>query len=154
MRALIRASLVLPVVAVLLLSGCGDDQVKVNNAYVSATDRAMQAFETEFQQLQTSFTAVSTPAQDLRTLTALQAAVDRVVADLTKVTPPAKIAPLHARLIQQVQRYRAIIQTAKRAFASDDPRRVISARSRFSAALAGVATQVSATINTINERLR
>jgi hypothetical protein len=154
MRGKFRAILALPVlVALLLFTGCGDDQVKVNNAYVSATDRAVQAFETEFQQLQTSLTPVSTPAQDLKTLATLQAAVDRVVTQLRQVKPPARIAPLHARLIRQVQQYRGVIQAARTGFASDDQRRIIAARARFSTTLAGVASKITTTINTINERL-
>lgn len=140
--------------SVLLLAACGDDQVKVNNAYVAATDRVVQSFNDEFQALQADFTPVSTPAQDLRTLTAMQATVDRAATRLARIEPPAKIAPLHRTLIARVRSYDAVIADARRGFASDDPRRIVAARARFSTRLAAVGTQIMATINTINSRLR
>jgi uncharacterized lipoprotein len=151
---MLRVALVLPVIALLLLSGCGDDQVKVNNAYVSATDRAVQAFETEFQHLQTTLTSGGTPEQDRKTLATLTASVDRVVADLKQIKPPAKIAALHPRLIRQVQEYRTVIQKAEQGFVSDDPRRTTAARQRFPAMLAAVATKITTTINAINDQLK
>ncbi|MCW3013398.1 MAG: hypothetical protein JWO02_490 [Solirubrobacterales bacterium] len=154
MRGMFRAALVLPVVMVLLLSGCGDNQVKVDNAYVSATDRAVQAFETEFQHLQTNLTSGSTPAEDRKTLATLRASVDRVVADLKQIKPPAKIAALHPQLIREVQAYRTVIQQAEQGLTSDDPRRIIAARARFPAMLAAVATKITTTINAINQQLQ
>ena len=140
--------------AMLLLGGCGGGSVEGGNAYVKTTDRVVKAFETEFQALQASFTPVSTPRQDLRTLATLRGSVDRAVTALTQITPPATIAPLHARLVRQIQEYRAVIAGAERGFASGDPRRILAARSRFSTALAAVATKISATISAINEQLR
>jgi hypothetical protein len=151
---MIRAAVVIPFLVLALLTGCGDEQVKVDNAYVEATDRAVQSFETRFQQLQAAFTPVSTPEQDLQTLASLQAAVDRAFARLRQVQAPARIAPLHARLVSQVQQYSAAITTAEKDLSVDDPQRVIKARSRFSTQLAAVATKVTATINLINQRLQ
>lgn len=141
-------------ISVLLLAGCGDDTVKVNNAYVGAADRVVQSFNDEFQTLQAEFTAVSTPAQDLKTLTTLQQAVDKAVDQMAKVTPPDSIAALHKTLVARVRGYEAAIATAKTGFASDDPRRIASSRRQFSARLAAVGTQVMTTINTINAKLR
>ncbi len=140
--------------ATVLLSGCGGGSVQSGNAYVNTTDRVVKAFETEFQALQASFPPVSSPRQDSRTLATLRGSVDRAVTALTQITPPAKIAPLHARLVREVQKYRAVIAGAERGFASGDPRRSLAARSRFSTALTAVATEISVTIAAINEQLR
>ncbi len=154
MRGTIRALLVIPLIALLLMAGCGDEQTKVNNTYVSATDKAVQEFQTEFQQLQTAFTPVSTPEQDLKTLKRLRETVAEVSVQLMAIRPPAKIASLHARLIDQVKQYDGVIRTAETGFDSDDPRRIIAARSRFSTTLAAVATRITSTINTINKQLQ
>jgi hypothetical protein len=138
----------------LLLSGCGDDQVKADNAYVAATDRVVRAFETRFQALQADFTPVSTPRQDLQTLAALKAAVDRVAADLRQVKAPDRIAALHTTLIAKVQAYGPVIAEAQRGFASKDPEAIVAARDRFSKGLDAVAAQVTASITTINAKLR
>lgn len=143
------AALVLTAVA-----GCGDEQITADNAYVAATDRAVRSFETQFQQLQSSFTSVSTPQQDLQTLGRLRAAVDRAVAQLRRVQAPARIAPLHARLIDQVQAYDAAIAAAGSTFRTGSPKAVAAARTTFSALLASTAAKITATINRINGRLR
>jgi hypothetical protein len=145
---------VLAVVALALATGCGDEQVKADNAYVAATDRAVRSFETQFQDLQSSFTSVSTPRQDLQTMGRLRVAVDRVVAQLRRVQAPARIAPLHAQLIDQVQAYDGAIAAAEPEFGSEVPKAVAAARTRFSSLLAATAAKVTATINLINGRLR
>jgi hypothetical protein len=141
-------------VTLALATGCGDDQVKDNNRYVAATDRVVQEFETKFQSLQADFTPVSTPKQDLQTLGRLQTAVDEVVADLGTITPPDEIAPLHRALIRQTGEYRQVIKAAQAGFASENPRAIDTARGRFSTQLAAVAAKVTATINTINAKLK
>lgn len=153
MRATIRARLVLGALALTLLSGCGDDQIEINNAYVGRADRVVQAFQTEFQQLQESFTSQSTTEEDLATLGALRAATERTVLALRAITPPEPVKALHLRLTAEVREYATAVGEAEPGFGSDDPRRVVAARSRFSEALAAVAAKVTATINTINDRL-
>lgn len=138
----------------MLLTGCGDSQVKADNAYVASTDRVVRAFETRFQQLQADFTPVSTPAQDLQTLTAMQGAVDRVATDLARVKAPGKIAALHAALVRRVQGYGAVIAQARTGLASKDPKAIVAARRAFATQLDTVARQVTATITTINAKLR
>lgn len=154
MRGLIRVTLLVTVMAATLLSGCGNDQVQADNVYVGATDRAVKAFETEFQQLQASFTPVSTRAQDAATLATLRASVERVVAALARVRPPPKIAVLHARLISQINEYEGAIRTAQKGFDAADSRIVIAARARFSTAITAIGTKISETINAINQKLR
>jgi outer membrane murein-binding lipoprotein Lpp len=155
MRRTIRAAAVMAALALALLAGCGnDDRVNADNAYVEQTNRAVQAFETQFQQLQTSFTPVSTPAQDRRTLVTLRQTVDRAAAQLQRIQAPPRLATLHARLITELQGYDAVIATARKRFAVEDPQRVATARTQLSTELAVVATKVAATINHINRRLQ
>ncbi|MCW3041658.1 MAG: hypothetical protein JWM31_3563 [Solirubrobacterales bacterium] len=138
----------------LALAGCGNDKVRANNAYVAATDRVMQRFNTQFQALQSEFTAVSTPKQDLVTLSRLQDTVDRAAAQLGRVKPPSSIAGLHRTLVARLRSYDAAIATARTGFRVADPAKVAAARTAFSTRLAAVGTAIMATINTINARLR
>lgn len=140
--------------ATALLTGCGEDQTKVNNRYVAATDRVVQSFETEFQGLQADFTQVSTPKQDLATLGRLRTAVDRVVARLGQVEPPDAIAALHRQLIARVASYGDAIAAAQEGFGSSDEQVVNTARTTFSATLRRVESQVTATITQINAKLK
>lgn len=142
------------VLSAMLLAGCGDEKTKTNNAYVAATDKVVQSFNSDFQALQTDFTPVSTPDQDLTTLSSLQATVDRAAAALQKIDPPKAIATLHTALVAHVRGYDAVIDTAKTGFAAKSPTAVAAARKAFSASLAAVGTQIMATINTINGKLR
>lgn len=146
--------LVAAVLVPFALAGCGEDQVKANNKYVGATDRVVQAFETRFQALQADFTPASTPPQDLKTLGRLRVAVGEVVQDLGAISPPEKIAGLHAALIDHTREYEAVIKTAETGLASEDPAKIAAARARFSRQLAAVATKITDTINTINTALK
>jgi hypothetical protein len=156
MRGLHRLATVVAVfcLAVGLATGCGDGRVKADNRYVTATDRAIQVFETRLQGLQADFTPGSTPQQDRRTLGALRRAVDKVVADLQAIRPPDRIAPLHRRLIAEVGAYRGAIDAARTGFASSDPQVIDAARSRFAKRLTAVGKNVTRTITTINAELK
>lgn len=135
-------------------TGCGDGRVKADNRYVAAADRVVQSFESRLQSLQADFTPGSTPRQDLRTLAALRAAVDKAVAELAAIQTPDRIATLHHRLIAEVGAYRAPIDAARTGFASNDPKVIDAARRRFAAGLTAVGTKVTRTITTINARLK
>ena len=87
-----RAAIVLVVVllAALGAAGCGGD-VKQNNEYVDAVNKAQNEFAATFDRLNSQITSTSSPKQDRRTLTRFQTAIDTVVADLNKVEPPDKV---------------------------------------------------------------
>ncbi|WP_354700740.1 hypothetical protein DSM112329_01027 [Paraconexibacter sp. AEG42_29] len=154
MRPGFPATIVVLGLMLALLGGCGDDRVEVNNAYVASTDRVVRTFENRFQALQADFTPMSTPAQDQKTLVSMQSAVADVVLALGKIVPPDDIRDLHVRLLTRVKEYGGAIATARRGFASEDPKAVNDARGAFATKLQQVAGQVTATITTINDKLR
>jgi hypothetical protein len=150
-RAVLAVMLVL--VAALSAAGCGGD-VKKNNAYVDAVNRAQNEFASTFDRLNAQITSTSSPKQDRATLKRFQIAIDKVVADLRSVTPPDKVKPMHKELIGEISSYGGEIAKARKAFASSDPAKVIAAQTQLVTAVTSVSSRINSTIDKINKKLR
>lgn len=150
----VRALLLLAVLGA-LLAGCGGgDDVAANNAYVAKVNAAQDRFVRSAEQVQAAITtATSTPAQDRRALDAFAGAVRRTVADLRAITPPTSVQALHARLIAALGSYTAVIAARRDVAGSADPRRLITARTRFSTDSEAVNERIQRAIEQINAKL-
>jgi hypothetical protein len=137
----------------LIAAGCGGD-TKASNAYVDAVNKAQNAFATSFDKLSNRITATSTPEQDQRTLDGFKQAVDKAVGDLRAIEVPDKVLPLHRRLVSEIGAYGREIDRAKTAFSSSDPQAIVKAQTRLVAAVTRVSSQINATIDQINRKLR
>jgi hypothetical protein len=146
-------ALALAVLAVGLTAGCGAD-VKHNNDYVDAVNKAQNAFAATFDKLNAKITSTSSPKEDRATLDRFGTAIDRVVADLNAVKPPAKVGPLHKELIDEIASYGDEIAKARRAFSSSDPAKVIAAQTSLVTAVTSVSSRINSTIDKINKKLR
>lgn len=155
MLKLARAAIVLMLVlaASLAASGCGGD-VKKNNDYVEAVNKAQNEFASTFDRLNESITATSSPKEDRATLTRFRKAIDRVVADLRKVTPPDKVKDQHKELIDEISSYGREITKARKAFGSSDPAKVIAAQTQLVTAVTSVSSRINSTIDQINKKLQ
>lgn len=136
------------------LAGCGGDDVATNNAYVAKVNAAQDRFLHSAEQVQAAIsTATSTPAQDRRALDRFAGAVRRAVADLRAIEPPAAVRALHARLIAALSSYAPVIAARRAVAGSSDPRRLITARTRFSTDSDAVNARIQQAIERINAKL-
>ena len=155
MHKLSRAALAVLLVAIAALAaaGCGGD-VKKNNEYVDSVNRAQNEFASTFDRLNAQITATTSPAEDRATLQRFRVAIDQVVKDLRAVTPPGKVKALHQDLIGEISSYGVELRKARKAFASQDPAKVIAAQTQLVTAVTTVSTRINATIDQINKKLR
>ena len=146
------------IVLVLLLAavgaaGCGGD-VKQNNEYVDAVNKAQNEFASTFDRLNSQITSTSSPKQDRATLKRFQVAIDKVVADLNKVDPPDKVKDQHKELVGEISSYGDKLAEARKAFASSDPAKVIAAQTQLVTDVTEVSSRINSTIDSINKKLR
>ena len=154
MPKLLRAALpCLLLVLALAATGCGGD-VKKNNAYVDAVNKAQNEFASTFDRLNAQITSTSSPKQDRATLKRFQDAIDSVVADLRAVDTPKKVTGLHKELIGEISSYGGEIAKARKAFGSSDPAKVIAAQTQLVTAVTSVSSRINSTIDQINKKLR
>jgi hypothetical protein len=155
LTSLLPALAAVAVVALgLALTGCGSGDAEARSAYVAAAGRAVAGFQESFGSLESDVRATSTPAQDRRTLDRFGSAADELATSLGAIRPPAGVRRLHARLVAEVRSFRTLIDRARPGFASRDPRKVITARTAFSAGVERVNGQITRTIDAINRALQ
>ena len=154
MPKLLRAVVLLALVAAsLVAAGCGGD-VKKNNEYVDAVNKAQNEFASTFDRLNARITATSSPKEDRATLKRFQDAIDKVVGDLRGVEPPDKVKALHKELIGEISSYGGEIGKARKAFGSEDPAKVIAAQTDLVTSVTDVSSKINSTIDQINKKLR
>jgi hypothetical protein len=146
--------LILAVVAALALPACGNDDSEERNAYAGKLNRAQTDFAKSFRDLSGEIGSARTPGQGRRTLQGFETAVDGVVADLRAIRPPAGMGTLHQRLIDQIAGYGREIRTAKEAYASSSPRRILEAQTALVNATTAISGRINRTIAAINKGLR
>lgn len=154
-----RRALPLLLAAVAVVSGagltaCGNDQTEERNAYADALNRTQRAFARSFRQLAGEITAARTPGQGRRTLQGFESSVTAVVRDLRAIRPPEGFAGLHRRLIDQIAGYGREIRTAKEAYATSSPRRILEAQGALVDATTTISGRINRTIAAINRGLQ
>jgi hypothetical protein len=146
--------LIVAVVAALALPACGEDDSKERNAYAGKLNRAQTDFAKSFRDLSGEIGSARTPGQGRRTLQGFETSVDGVVKDLRAIRPPAGLAPLHQRLIDQIAGYGREIRSAKEAYATSSPRRILDAQTALVNATTAISGRINRTIAAINKGLQ
>ena len=152
MRRLV--AVLLAAVAVVVLPACGNDETEQRNAYADALNRAQGDFAKSFRDLSGEISSTTTPGQGRRTLQGFEDAVDEVVKDLRAIKAPEGIAPLHRRLIDQIAGYKQEIRTAKEAYETRSPRRILEAQTALVDATTAISGRINRTIAAINKGLQ
>jgi hypothetical protein len=155
-RASVAALALFVVLAGLAVAGCGRGagSAEADARYAEAVNAAQADFRRRFDALSRGAGATSTPGQDRRMLTRFSDAVGVALGRLSAARPPARVAALHRRLVEQVASYQREIDAAREALATRDARRVLAARGRFTADVAATGARVNRTVDEINAALR
>jgi hypothetical protein len=137
----------------LLAAGCGSSSQSTND-YVSAINKAQTQFANNVRKVG-STPAGSDPAKAAKnTFTNLQAAIDKVVADLKGVKPPDKVKSLHNDLISEMTEFDNQVKSAGDSLSSKDPKAITAAQSKFASSASSLGTRISQTISQINQKLK
>jgi hypothetical protein len=137
----------------LVAGGCGSD-TKSSNDYVSAINKVQTDFANNVRKVG-STPAGSDPAKAAKdTFTQLQAAIDKVVADLKGVQPPDKVKTLHSQLIGEMTQFDNDVKAAGDSLNSKDPKAIVAAQSKFASSASSLGTRISQTISAINQKLK
>ena len=144
----------LAAVAVLGLQACGDDDTEQRNAYAEQLNRAQGDFARSFRDLSGEITSTTTPGQGRKTLQGFEEAVDDVVADLRRIQAPEGLGSLHNRLITEIADYGEEIRTAKEAYETRSPRKILEAQNALVDATTAISGRINRTIAAINKGLQ
>jgi outer membrane PBP1 activator LpoA protein len=141
--------------AAALLAGCGSsDGTKEANQYVDAVNAAQGRLTTALDRLSGEISTSTDPAADRRTLQAFDAAVGRAVATLRRIEPPGDVAPLHRKLVRELETYDRELRRETAVLRSNDVKALLAAQRRLLAATNETSQQVNDTLDAINARLR
>jgi|SRR3954454_20769788 len=153
MTSLARAAVLWLAVLSLVAAGCGSDS-KSTNDYVSSINKVQTDFAKNVRKVG-STPAGTDPAKAAKdTFTSLQAAIDKVIADLKGVQPPDKVKSLHNQLISEMRQFDNDVKAAGDSLSSKDPKAIAAAQAKFAASASSLGTRISQTISQINQKLR
>ena len=144
----------LAAVAVLGLQACGSDDTEERNSYAEQLNRAQGDFARSFRDLSGEITSTTTPGQGRKTLQGFEEAVDDVVADLRRIQAPEGLGSLHNRLITEIADYGEEIRTAKEAYETRSPRKILEAQNDLVDATTAISGRINRTIAAINKGLQ
>jgi hypothetical protein len=151
MRA--RAGILLALIAVVALAGCGSEN-GANDDYATALNQAQNGLLQRVTQLNERITATSTPAQDRATLKVYESAVDTAVRDLRAIDPPEGFDRLHQQFVTEVAEYGTVVRQARDRLSSGTVKSGLAVRGTLPAALERIAQKLNATIKAINAKLQ
>jgi hypothetical protein len=134
-------------------AGCGSDTRPASD-YVRAINRVQADFAKNVEKVRAAPAGRDPTTTARRTFRALGVAIDRVVADLRAVKPPAEVKSLHGRLIAEMGEFDTQVQAAGDALSSQSRRKILAAQSKFAAESASLGARVAKTIDAINRKLR
>lgn len=150
MNRLLRPALLAALTLILLAAGgCGGD-TKENNDYVDAVNKAQNDFVAGVNKVQSA--GASTKPEDV--FNQLNAAIDKVIADLKAVDPPDDVKDLHDQLIAEMTKFDGSIAEAADALQSNDPEQIQKAQVTLSTEVSQIGTKVSTIISDINKKLQ
>jgi hypothetical protein len=155
MTSLARAvALVVAALALVVVAGCGSDTKESNN-YVNAINKAQTDFANNVQKIGSASASGSDPAAAAKkTFQDLDAAINKVVADLKAVDPPDKVKDLHDQLVSELGQFESQVKKAGDSLGSGDPQAIVKAQTTFASSASSLGTQISKTINDINSKLQ
>ena len=133
------------------LGGCGAGGEE--DPYVAAVNAAHQRFAAAAGHLSDDVTPTSSARSDRRTLRRYEQAVDRVVADLRAIRPPAEAQALHGRLVGALAGFGRSVDVARGVLDERDPRRVRDAHRELREATGEASARLDRTVAAINREL-
>jgi hypothetical protein len=139
--------------AALAGAGCGSTGGG-NGDYADALNQAQAGLTHRFSTLQKRITPTSTPAQDVRTLRAYEAAVGTTVRDLRAIDPPDGFDALHRRFVGEVAGYGVALRSARAQLTGGGPRAILAAQGRLKDDVTATGRRLNATIAQINRKLQ
>ena len=141
------------VVLALPLAGCGSNDTKTSNQYVSEVNAIQNEVATQFRQAGTAISPTSSIEADKEALKQFDAAVTTAVAKLKAVKTPDKVKTLHADLVREVDGYHESIAAARRALSATNQKAVAAAQAKFASGTAQTSASITTTIDQINSKL-
>ena len=144
----------LAVVGATAWAGCGGNGAEDTNHYVDAVNAAQVRLTGTLERLSGRITSTSSDGADRRTLRAFDTAVSRAVGDLRRVDPPGDVAPMHHRLVRELDGYGRTVRRETTLLRSNDPRRLVAAQQDLLSATNQVSRRINTTIAQINRALR
>ena len=145
LRTALLAALTLTLVAA---TGCGD--TAKNNEYVDAVNKAQNDFVASVSKVQSM--GASTKPEDV--FNQLNAAIDKVIADLKAVEAPGDVKDLHNQLIAEMGKFDSAIGEAAGALQSNDATQIQQAQIALGTEVSQIGTKVSSIIAEINKKLQ
>ena len=125
-----------------LVAACGGSNAE-SNAYVNAVNRAQKDFAT----------SVGQPSATTDTLTQLDTALAKIVADLRAAKPPSEVKALHGTLVREFGNFKDAVNEVRQAVGTKDQKKIAPAQAKFTGDSTAIQTQIGATITAINRKL-
>jgi hypothetical protein len=155
MTRLLRAAVLL--VAVLALAGAtgcfGSNSDE--NAYVDQLNKVQNDFASSTAEaLSSAPSQLNGKAQAIQSLGNFETAIDKLIADLKAVDPPAKVESLHHELISKMQRFHVHVKEAVASLTSPDPQVIVAAQAQVATEALQLRTTIRKTISGINDKLQ
>lgn len=147
-----RPAAVLLAVVALVASGCGSD-ANADNAYVGRVQRAQAAYVADFGKVLAGLTPTSTVAQDRATLGRFATVAGSYRAQLSDITPPAKVAAEHRALVRVVAGIQQQFASARKRLAEGSPAAAATVRTMLSSSVSVDQERVAKAIGDINATL-
>jgi hypothetical protein len=141
-------------IAAALLAGCGSNGVDEANTYVAAVNHAQNRFAGTMDRLSGRISSSSSPRADAQVLRTFDSALGRVLVELRAAKPPVKVAPLHHKLVGEMDAYGAQIRREARVLRRKDTTQLVAAQQRLLSATDQVSRAINATIDQINRELK
>jgi hypothetical protein len=155
MTRLFRAAVLL--VAVLALAGVtgcfgGNSD---ENAYVDQVNKVHNDFASSVAKaLSSAPSQLNGKAEAIQDLGGLETAIDKLIADLKAVDPPAKVESLHHELISEMQQFHVQVKKAVASLTSSDPQVIVAAQAQVATEAGQFGTTIRKTISGINDKLQ
>jgi outer membrane murein-binding lipoprotein Lpp len=140
--------------AVALLAGCGSNGVDEANRYVATVNHAQNRFAGTMDRLSGRISSSSSVRADAQVLRTFDTALGQVLGELRAAKPPAKVAPLHQRLVGEMDAYGTQIRREAGVLRHKDTTELVAAQQRLLSATDEVSRSINATIDRINRTLK
>ena len=155
MTRLLRA--VVLIVAVLALAGAtgcfgsnGDE-----NAYADQLNKVQNDFASSVAKaLSSEPSQLDFKAETIQSLGSLETAIDKLLADLKTVDPPAKVESLHHELINETQQFQVRVKEAVASLTSSEPQVIVAAQAQVATEAVQFGTTLRKAISRINDKLQ
>ncbi|MDX6657653.1 MAG: hypothetical protein QOH62_2446 [Solirubrobacteraceae bacterium] len=154
MRGALRGVLAVAItLSLLAATGCGND-TKPKNDYVAAVNKAQADFVAVVDDTQARLAQNTQDSETATSLDGIRTAAAGAVQELRAVKPPSGVGPLHAKLIREAQGLVVAFRKAADAYRSGTSARILKAKVDLKNDVARVNTQINATIQELNSKLR